>query len=75
MISILKRNKWLIVKTIVLFTIIIPAAIISYEIIINKKDTVVFSANFPTAVGVIIAVYYVLLLIAGIIWVLIQLNS
>ena len=75
MISILKRNNWLIVKTIVLITIIIPVGITSYEIVINEKESVVFLADYPTAVGVTVAIYYALLLVAGIIWVIVQLKS
>jgi LytS/YehU family sensor histidine kinase len=74
MISILKRNNWLIVKTIVLITIIIPVGITAYEFIVKGKDSVVFLADYPSVVGITVVIYYALLLVAGIIWVLIQLK-
>ncbi|PHR72153.1 MAG: histidine kinase [Lutibacter sp.] len=75
MISILKRNNWFIVKTIVFISVIIPVGITSYETVILQKNSVVFLADYPTAVGITVAIYYALLLIAGIIWVLMQLKS
>lgn len=75
MISILKRNNWLIAKITVLITIVIPVGITSYEIVINEKESVVFLANYPTAVGVTVTIYYALLLVVGIIWVIFQLKS
>ena len=75
MISILKRNNWLIVKTIILTTIAIPIGITSYEIVVNDKESVMFLGDYPTVVGVTIAIYYALLLVAGIIWVIMQLKS
>ena len=73
--SILKRNNWLILKMIVLITIAIPIGITSYEIVVNEKESVMFLGNYPTAVGITVAIYYALLLIAGIIWVIMQLKS
>ena len=75
MISILKRSNWLIVKTIVLITIVIPVGITAYELFAKGKDSVVFLADYPTAVGITVAIYYALLLVAGIIWVIIQLKT
>ena len=75
MTSILKKNNWLIVKTIVLITIVIPVGITAYELLVKGKDSVVFLADYPTVVGIIVAIYYALLLVAGIIWVIIQLKS
>lgn len=74
MISILKRNNWLIVKTIILITIIIPIGIIAYELFVKGKDSVVFLANYPTAVGLTVIIYYALLLVAGVVWIIKQLQ-
>ena len=74
MISILKKNNWLIAKTIVLITIIIPIGITAYEFFVKGKNSVVFLADYPTAVGITVAIYYALLLVAGIIWVIFQLK-
>jgi len=74
MISILKKNNWLIAKTIVLITVIIPIGITAYEFFVKGKDSVVFLADYPTAVGITVVIYYALLLVAGIIWVIFQLK-
>jgi two-component system sensor histidine kinase AlgZ len=75
MISILKRNNWFILKTIVLITIIIPLGITSYETIILQKKSVEFLGDYPTIVGVLVLIYYLILLVLGVIWVLTQLKS
>lgn len=75
MISILKRNNWFIVKIIVFISVIIPVGITFYEAVILQKTSVVFLVNYPTIVGVIILIYYAILLVLGVIWVLIQLKS
>ena len=74
MISILKKNNWLIAKTIVLITIIIPIGITAFEFFVKGKNSVVFLADYPTSVGITVAIYYALLLVAGIIWVIFQLK-
>lgn len=75
MISILKRNNWFLVKIFVLITIVIPVGITVYDVIILGKDSVLFLGNYPSFIGVIVLIYYVLLLIAGIIWIILQLKS
>ena len=75
MISILKRNNWLIVKIIVLLSIVIPIGVLSYELIINNKNSVVISADYPAVVAIAVAAYYALVLVAGIIWVIYQIKS
>ncbi|MEP3208383.1 MAG: sensor histidine kinase [Maribacter sp.] len=75
MISILKLNSWLWAKTIVMLTIAIPLAVLAYEFIILGKDSVVFLADYPSAVAVMVMSYYGILLVLGIIWVINQLKS
>lgn len=75
MISILKRNNWLVVKIIVLITIAIPLGITAYEIIVLQKDSVLFLGDYPDALAIIIVIYYAILLVIGIIWVIMQLKS
>ncbi|WP_299114885.1 sensor histidine kinase [uncultured Winogradskyella sp.] len=75
MLSILKRNNWLLVKIIVLITIAIPVGITLYEVIILQKDNVLFLGDYHPAVAIIVLIYYCILLILGVIWVLIQLKS
>lgn len=75
MISILKRSNWLLVKIIILITILVPLSITAYEVIILQKDSVLFLGDFHPAVAVIVLVYYIILLLIGVIWTVIQLKS
>lgn len=75
MISILKRNNWLIAKIIILITIAIPFGIAAYEIVIIGKESVLFLGDFHPTVGVIVLIYYAILLVAGLIWIIMQLKS
>jgi len=71
---ILKRNNWLVVKMIVLITIIIPVGITAYELVVLGKESVLFLGDYPSFIGVAVMIYYALLLVAGIIWIIIQLK-
>ena len=75
MVSILKRNNWLIAKIIVLLTILIPVGITAYDLFNTNEHSVVFLANYPSVLGAIIIIYYALLLVLGTIWIIIQLKS
>jgi len=75
MITNLKRNNWFLAKIIVLVTIAVPLGITAYEFIVLGKDSVVFLGDYPSAVGVIVMFYYVILLLLGIIWIIGQLKS
>lgn len=74
MIPILKRNNWLWIKIIVLVTIAIPLGISAYEFIVLGNESVVFLADYPTAVGIIVMTYYGVLLVLGVIWIINQLK-
>lgn len=75
MMSIIKRNNWLLAKTIVLITIAIPLGITAYEFVVLGKDSVVFLGDYPSGVGITVVIYYAILLGLGIIWILSQLKS
>jgi two-component system sensor histidine kinase AlgZ len=75
MISILRQNNWLAVKISVLITAAIPLGITAYELIVSGKDSVVFLADYPPAVGIIVVLYYALLLVAGIAWIIVRLQA
>ena len=75
MISILKKNNWLMVKILALISILIPLGIMAYEFIVLGNESVVFLEDYPVAVGVIIIIYYTILLVIGILWILSQLSS
>jgi len=46
----------------------IPIVIMGYESILLGKESVVFLADYPTYVGTVIIIYYLLLIVAGLIW-------
>ncbi|SHH57385.1 sensor histidine kinase [Winogradskyella jejuensis] len=75
MISILKKNNWLLLKIIILTTILVPLGITAYEIIVLQKESVLFLGNFHPALATIVLVYYGILLLAGAIWIILQLKS
>ncbi|WP_027420732.1 sensor histidine kinase [Crocinitomix catalasitica] len=65
MITILKSNNWLVAKVIILISILIPLSILFYEFFILGKDSVVFLADYPAAIGFVIILYYCLLILLG----------
>lgn len=75
MISILKRNKWLLIKSIIVISIAIPVGILVYESIFLGKQTVVFLEDYPTIVSIFILVYYLLLLTLVALRIIAQLKS
>lgn len=75
MISILKRNNWLLVKILVLISVLVPIGITAYESIKYGRDSVVFLGDYPSIVGIVVVIYYGLLLVAGLAWIVIQVKS
>lgn len=75
MTSIIRRDKYLFIRIVVLVTILIPLIITTYEFIILGNDSVVFLAEYPSAIGIIVIVYYSLLLVVGLLWLIKQLKS
>ncbi len=75
MISIFRRDKYLLLKTILFITILVPLVIATYEFIVLGNESVVFLAEYPSTVGVIVLIYYSLLLVAGLLWLIKQFTS
>lgn len=73
--SVLKQNNWLVVKVFVVITILVPLAISAYEFLILGNESVVFLENYPSVVGIVIVIYYAIILIGAIIWLVKQLKS
>ncbi|UII26725.1 histidine kinase [Fulvivirga maritima] len=71
----LKKNYWLVLKVLIFISIAVPLGITTYEIIFLGRESVVFLGDYPAAVGFTVIIYYALILVAGIIWVVIQLKS
>ena len=59
----------------VILTVAIPIAITVYELTILGKNSVVFLGEYPSAVGITVAIYYGILLAVGIGWILGQILS
>ena len=75
MISMLKRNNWLLAKIVIFITVAIPLGITAYELTIGGKESVIFLGDYPPALSIIVIIYYAILLVAGIIWVIMQLKA
>lgn len=75
MIATLSKSQWLIIKSLVLLSIVIPISIVTYQIIFLGKNSVVFLEGYPTVFSFTILIYYFIILILGIIWLVIQLKS
>lgn len=72
MIKRLKKKHWLWIRTIIVVSLLIPSIIVSYEMLILGKASVVFFENYPTAVSLAIVCYYILLVILGVGWLVLQ---
>lgn len=68
-----KYRLW--IRGIVLLSLLIPLGIVSYEMLVLGKEAVVFFEHYPTLLAVAIVCYYVLLIILGIGWLLLQLKA
>ncbi len=75
MISILKRHNWLLAKILVFISIAIPLGITLYEIVVLGKNSVVFLGDFHPDLAIVVMIYYIILLLVGMIWVVLQLKS
>ncbi|MGG8496481.1 sensor histidine kinase [Tenacibaculum sp. TC6] len=69
------KNKKEIIKGIVILSLIIPIVWLTYEILYLGKESVVFLANTPGVISLFILIYYLAIMIYGIVWLLIQLKS
>lgn len=75
MISILQQRRWDILKIVILVTVIVPIGITVYELTILGRTSVVFLGDYPSAVGIIVVIYYGILLTIAIAWVLRQIHK
>ena len=73
MIMNLKSKSWGVLKILVVITIVVPIGITVYELTILGKTSVVFLGDYPSAVGILVMIYYAILLTIAIGWVLWQL--
>ena len=64
----INRKKRILIVVIAIITALIPILITFFELITTEKESVVFLENYPTSIGTIVLLYYVLLIILGVFW-------
>lgn len=64
----INRKKWILIVIIAIITALIPILITAFELITTSKDSVIFLENYPTSIGVLVLLYYILLIILGLFW-------
>ena len=71
----INRKKWIVIISIAVVTAIIPIIITAFELITTEKESVVFLEGYPTSIGVLILLYYLLLVVLGLFWFIKQIVS
>ena len=71
----INKRKWRIIIGVAVVIALIPIVITVFELIATDKESVVFLENYPTSIGVLVLLYYALLLILGVFWFTKQLVS
>ena len=64
----INRNKWVIIGSIATVSALLPILITAFELITTDKESVVFLENYPTSVGTLVLIYYLVLVVLGIFW-------
>ena len=64
----INKRKRSIIIGIAIVIALIPFAITVFELVTTDKESVVFLGNYPTSIGVLTLLYYVVLIIFGIFW-------
>jgi LytS/YehU family sensor histidine kinase len=64
----ISRKKWFVIITVALVTALTPILITAFELITTDKESVVFLADYPTSIGVLVLLYYVLLMVLFLFW-------
>jgi len=64
-----------VVKVFVAITVLVPLLISAYEFLVLGNESVVFLENYPSVVGIIIVIYYAIILLAVAVWLVRQLKS
>tara|TARA_B100000809_G_scaffold244464_1_gene270416 strand:- start:99 stop:914 length:816 start_codon:yes stop_codon:yes gene_type:complete len=71
----ISRKKWFVIISIAIITAIIPILITVFEVITTDKESVVFLADYPTSIGVLVLLYYALLIVLALFWFIKQVIS
>ena len=64
----INRKKGTLIVVIAIITALIPILITFFELITTEKESVVFLENYPTSIGTLVLLYYLLLIILGVFW-------
>jgi len=64
----INRKKLILIVVIAIVTALIPLLITAFELISTEKESVIFLERYPTSIGVLVLLYYLLLIIFGIFW-------
>ncbi|MGB6153215.1 MAG: histidine kinase [Pricia sp.] len=75
MISSFTRQRWGILKIMALVSVVVPIGITVYELTILGRTSVVFLGDYPSAVGIVVVIYYGILLTIAVGWVLRQIHK
>ncbi len=64
----INKRKRSIIIGIAIIIALIPFAITVFELVTTDKESVVFLGNYPTSIGLLAILYYIILIILGIFW-------
>ena len=64
----INRKKGILIVVIAIVTALIPILITAFELITTEKESVIFLEGYPTSIGTLILLYYLLLIILGVSW-------
>lgn len=66
------KDKWLILKMVMIISALIPLIITTFELITTDKESVIFLEGYPYYIGLLIITYYSFLIVLGILWLINQ---
>ena len=64
----INTKKRTLIVVIAIITALIPILITFFELITTDKQSVIFLENYPTSIGILVLLYYLLLIILGVFW-------
>lgn len=71
----INRKKWFVFISVALVTALIPILMTAFELITTDKESVIFLEEYPTSIGVLVLLYYFILIILGLFWFIKQIIS
>jgi two-component system sensor histidine kinase AlgZ len=64
----INRKKWLVIISVAMIMAIIPIIITVFELFTTDKESVIFLEGYPTSIGILVLLYYILLIVLGLFW-------